>query len=65
MEQNTGFSYFLTKKELKNLYSYLLTTTGWLCLNFCYTHDEKNNYYLIHDIKRHFFYLRIENLFKF
>ena len=33
MEGSTGFNFMLNKEEMKNLYNYLHTTVGWLCLS--------------------------------
>ena len=33
MEASTSFNFMLNEEEMKNLYKYLRTTVGWLCLD--------------------------------
>ena len=53
MESTKKMSFSLTSTEIKNLASYLIITTEWLCLNYCCNEYEKREKYcLIHNISR-------------
>ena len=53
MESTKKMSFYLTSTVIKNLASYLITTTEWLCLNNCCNEYEKREKYcLMHDISR-------------
>ena len=51
-------SFYFTNEEIKNLFSYFVTTTNWLCLNNC-TNDypKREEYYLIYNFSKRFFEL--------
>ena len=56
--ESTKMSFYFTNEEIKNLFSYFVTTTNWLCLNNC-TNDypKREEYYLIYNISKRFFEL--------
>ena len=48
-------SFYFTNEEIRNLVSYFVTTTEWLCYNNCDNkYEKREKYCLIHDISKRF-----------